>query len=1080
MKIPSEIQRRLYWLNLPSAILLTLLQRTPIAKVVAIADEMVIASPLGTVLRSTLAGAATLGAVHTLAGATELSTSQTSPVSATVGTPLTIAFSITGTLSTPESWTTGGSVPPGMAFSGQAGATLTLSGTPTTAGSYTVTVQAHNAETPDSTPTYNFTINVTADGGGSTAPAITTQPSSQSVTAGANVTFTAAASGSPAPTYQWRKDGNNLSGATSDSLSLTNVQTGDAGTYTVVATNSAGTATSNGAVLTVAAATVAPAITTQPSSQSVTAGANVTFTAAASGNPTPTYQWRKDGNAISGATNATLNLANVQTSDAGTYTVVATNSAGSATSNGAVLTVSAATVAPAITTQPQSQTAAPGASVTFTAAASGSPTPTYQWQKDGNAIGGATNASLSLTNVQAGDAGTYAVVATNSAGSATSNGAVLTVSAATVAPSFTTQPQSQTAAPGGSVTFTAAASGNPAPTYQWRKDGNAISGATNASLALTNVQAGDAGTYTVVATNSAGTATSDGAVLTVSAATTAPTFTTQPQGQTAATGGSATFTVAASGNPAPTYQWYFGGSAISGATSATLTLSNVQSSNAGSYYATATNSAGMATSTSATLTVSAVVNVQATQSQPATTGHDVAIAAAAGAGANLQWQVSTNNGGSWTNLSDGAQYRGTTTNLLEILGATTAMNGYQYRYVNADGSASTTVVTTLAVAAALFPMPAAIAVDASGTVYVADTSANTIQRVSTGGVVTLLAGTAGQVGTTDGTGTAARFNQPGGLVVATDGTVTLADTANGTIRRITAAGAVTTLAGTATVRGNADGTGTAATFSSPVGLALAANGNLYVADSMNHTIRQIAAGAAVTTFAGSAGASGTADGTGTAARFNLPVGVAVDSAGNVYVAETTNNTIRKITPAGVVTTLAGVAGISGAQDGTGAGALFNSPGGLVADAAGNLYVADTGNSVIRKITPAGDVTTLAGLAGVAGLLDGSGANAWFNQPKALALDAAGNLYVADTGNAVIRRVTAAGAVSTLALTAGAPPASGGGGSSGGGGGGGSTGGGGSGGARSGGAGSVSGGFLASLALLWLARRTSRGEFRFRE
>ncbi len=174
-------------------------------------------------------------------------------------------------------------------------------------------------------------------------PAFTSQPTSQSVAVGANVTFTAAASGTPTPTYQWRKEGVNISGATSATLTLSSVATSAAGTYTVMATNSVGSATSNGAVLTVSSGTTAPAFTSQPAGQSVSVGANVTFTAAASGTPTPTYQWRKGGVNISGATSATLTLASVATSAAGTYSLVATNSVGSATSNGAILTVGTGT-----------------------------------------------------------------------------------------------------------------------------------------------------------------------------------------------------------------------------------------------------------------------------------------------------------------------------------------------------------------------------------------------------------------------------------------------------------------------------------------------------------------------------------------------------------------------------------------------------------------------------------------------------------------------------------------------------------------------------------------------------------------
>jgi streptogramin lyase len=175
----------------------------------------------------------------------------------------------------------------------------------------------------------------------------------------------------------------------------------------------------------------------------------------------------------------------------------------------------------------------------------------------------------------------------------------------------------------------------------------------------------------------------------------------------------------------------------------------------------------------------------------------------------------------------------------------------------------------------------------------------------------------------------------------------------------------------------------------------------------------------VATFAGSAGVTGFVDGNGAAARFNYPTGVVIAPGGNLFVADTTNNTIRKITPTGDVTTFAGVENVTGFDDGLGAAALFDHPGGLTVDGAGNLYVADTGNSTIRRISPDGLVTTVAGLPTIAGLEDGTGTNALFNHPQAVTLDGSGNLYVADTGNASIRKIDATGIVSTLSLIA--PP-----------------------------------------------------------
>ncbi|MGA2748165.1 MAG: hypothetical protein ABSG59_05250 [Verrucomicrobiota bacterium] len=323
--------------------------------------------------------------------------------------------------------------------------------------------------------------------------------------------------------------------------------------------------------------------------------------------------------------------------------------------------------------------------------------------------------------------------------------------------------------------------------------------------------------------------------------------------------------------------------------------------------------------------------------------------------------------------------------------------------------------------AARFDYPAGVAVDNASNVYVADFSDSTIRKVTPAGVVTTLAGLAGNTGTNDGTGSAALFNLPEGVAVDSNGRVYVADTFNNTIREVTSTGVVTTLTGLAGGAGSADGTGSAARFNLPNGVAVDSAGNLYVADYNNSTIRKVTSAGVVTTLAGLAGNTGTNDGTGSAARFNLPDGVAVDTNGNVYVADCNNDTIRKVTSAGVVTTLAGLAGVTGGANGTGSAARFYWPADVAVDNAGNVYVADYGNSTIRKVTSAGVVTTLAGLAGNAGSADGTGSAARFNGPGDVAVDNTGNLYVADAGNNTIRKVTLVGAsweVTTLAGLAG--------------------------------------------------------------
>jgi len=228
---------------------------------------------------------------------------------------------------------------------------------------------------------------------------------------------------------------------------------------------------------------------------------------------------------------------------------------------------------------------------------------------------------------------------------------------------------------------------------------------------------------------------------------------------------------------------------------------------------------------------------------------------------------------------------------------------------------------------------------------------------------------------------------------------------------------ITTIAGLAGSAGSTDGTGNSARFDNPSGVAVDGAGNIYVADSSNSTIRKITPTGVVTTLAGDANSdTGATDGVGSTARFNGPMSVAADGTGNVYVADTINNTIRKITSAGVVSTLAGTPGVSGHVDGVGSSALFNQPQGVAVDQSGNVYVADTQNYTIRKIAVTGAVTTIAGTPGVFGYADGTGNAAVFSLTTGVAVDISGNVFVADQSNNVIRMVTPVGNVSTLAGT----------------------------------------------------------------
>lgn len=301
--------------------------------------------------------------------------------------------------------------------------------------------------------------------------------------------------------------------------------------------------------------------------------------------------------------------------------------------------------------------------------------------------------------------------------------------------------------------------------------------------------------------------------------------------------------------------------------------------------------------------------------------------------------------------------------------------------------------------AATFNRPWGVAVDAAGNVFVADELNHKIRKITPSGVVTTFAGSTS--GFQDGNGTNAKFNSPNGLAFDSLGNLFVVDCYNHRIRKITQSGDVTTFAGSA--QGAFNGNGAAARFNFPQGIAIDNSNNLFIADGSNYTIRKITPTGDVTTFAGSPGIQAYVDATGSAARFNLAKAIGINTSnGDLFV--TDGHRIRKITTAGVVTTYAG--SVNGLVNGTLTASRFFWPEGLVVTTSGDVYVGDATNCVIRKISASGTVTTLCGNTyGIVGSADGTGSAASFYSPKGLCFDSSGSsLYVADSNNHRIRKI----------------------------------------------------------------------------
>lgn len=760
-------------------------------------------------------------------------------------------------------------------------------------------------------------------------------------------------------------------------------------TYTTVA----GTATSDVVTLQVTTGQAPPVFTAQPTPAAVGSGSAVLFASAVGGAQPMSYQWTFNGVRIPGANGPLLTLNSVNAANAGLYQLEASNVEATVLSTAAQLTVTQGAntgTPPLITGQPASLTVPAGTSASF-AVSAGAGALAYQWQRDGTNIAGATAAVYTIASVGDADRGTYAVLVSNTSGVATSQVAQLNVTAggALAAPAITTAPVGLAVQVGQPALLAVGASGSGPLAYRWQRFGVDVAGATSPVLRIESASAGDAGDYTVTVTNAAGSATSTAAGLIVTAAPGAPTIPQPPVARSGLEGGSATFTAAVAGNPAPSCLWLRNGIVIPGATDCTsyttpaLTLAD----DGAIVNLFAYSAGGHVFAQGAVLTVVTGVPPAITQQPTAQTWGNGPIVFTVGAtgtpAPRLEWAADRER------IGDSGRY---------VLGACS------FDFTASGGTLTLTGVAQACIGTRFL----AIAINDAGRV-----ESNSVALVAPGVFASVIAGQPGTPGSADGPGDAARFNTPNYLTLARDGGIAIGDFGNSTVRVVVPPGDVRTLAGSPGIFAFADGTGSAARFAGSGGLAYDGAGNLFVSDWDNHVIRRITPDGVVTTVAGSPGVPGSADGTGAGARLRNPNGLAIDAADNLFVVDWGNRTVRRITPAGEVTTFAGTAGQFGSADGSGAAARFAIPSGLAIDGSGNLYVADQGNHTLRKITPAGEVSTIAGAAGVPGFVDGTGANARFDQPAWIAATADGTLFVVSAAGDTVRRVSTSGVVETV-------------------------------------------------------------------
>jgi len=783
-------------------------------------------------------------------------------------------------------------------------------------------------------------------------------------------------------------------------------------------------------------ALVAPTITTAPAGLSLVEGEDALFSVDVSGSAPLALQWQRDGSPIAGATDATLSLRRVAlTDDVARISVTASNGAGTATSAVAMLRVAARPVAPMLLAPPLAASVTVGQVARLSVVAGGTAPLLYQWQRDGVDLPGANAAELALTGALNLDNTAYTVTVSNAAGRITSNPVRLAVLPAPVAPSITGGPVAARVTEGQSVSFSVVAAGTQPFSYQWLRNGVAITGAVGVNFTLAATTLADNGARLAVqVSNAAGAAISSEAPLVVDRALQVELLAGSigGSGNLDGKGDQARLSWGGVAYDADGNVWYADASShvIRKVTPSGVvtTVAGVKDSagaeDGAADQARFTAPSGLAFALNGDLIIADGSNNtirRLTMSGQVTTiaGRAGSIGNDDGVGAAARFSFPSS-------VVVGAQGSIFVADMVNRLIREIQPNG---RVSTLAGKESNAIADGVG-AAAGFGSPSAIAcavpvpAGCVGALLVADSSANTIRKVGIDegnatlpkGKVITIAGATAQSGTTDGAPLLARFTYPAGLAVLSASRFLVTDLYNQTLREVdlsVAPGRVTTLAGRARERGWTDGNGANARFANPAQMtARADTGEVVIVDAGNATLRRLAANGDVVTLAGLSPMRGSSDGVGAAARFSSLAATALDSVGNVFVAD--GCAIRRISPSGSVSIVAGAVDQCGAIDGASTAARFKTIGGLAIDGAGVLYVADSYNYTIRRVSTGGLVSTLAGAAGQHGNVQGAGGVARFTTLKAIAIGPDGNLVVSDSAYGIVLRVTPAGVVSLLA------------------------------------------------------------------